>query len=233
MKYLYYLKRANEIRIKEGWLKLFIICISRLLPRVNIKKVVQFNGVSVLVEQRVYLFTKIKDNPVFEGGVVAAHRKLTRPGDKVVAVGGGIGVTAVIASLLVGKSGSVIVYEGGDKSCENIKHTIRLNNVTNVCRIHHAVVSKGVDVYGGDSSAAKYISPKDLPDCDVLELDCEGAEVDILRNIQINPRVIIVEIHPWLFVEHSKWGIDELELRGYELVYRSGHDGIEINHKDL
>lgn len=34
-----------------------------------------------------------------------------------------------------------------------------------------------------------------MPDCDVLELDCEGAELGILNNINVRPRVITVEIH--------------------------------------
>lgn len=51
---------------------------------------------------------------------------------------------------------------------------------------------------------ARYVGPADgerrppsaIPECDVLELDCEGAELDILRTLDGDPRVIIVEIHP-------------------------------------
>jgi len=40
------------------------------------------------------------------------------------------------------------------------------------------------------------IPSNQLPDCDVLEMDCEGADTSILSNLNIRPRVIIVEIHP-------------------------------------
>jgi hypothetical protein len=39
------------------------------------------------------------------------------------------------------------------------------------------------------------ISPAELPECDILELDGEGAESLILRNMTIRPRVIAVETH--------------------------------------
>jgi hypothetical protein len=36
----------------------------------------------------------------------------------------------------------------------------------------------------------------DLPECDVLELDCEGAEYKILSEMEIRPRDLFIEIHP-------------------------------------
>ena len=35
----------------------------------------------------------------------------------------------------------------------------------------------------------------DLQDCDVLEMNFEGAAIEILRHLSIRPRLIIVEIH--------------------------------------
>ena len=37
--------------------------------------------------------------------------------------------------------------------------------------------------------------PEGLPECDLLELDCEGAEVEILTRMKIQPRTILVETH--------------------------------------
>jgi hypothetical protein len=34
-----------------------------------------------------------------------------------------------------------------------------------------------------------------LPDCDVLVLDCEGTEIEILEEMEIKPRAVIVETH--------------------------------------
>lgn len=36
----------------------------------------------------------------------------------------------------------------------------------------------------------------DLPECDVLELDSEGAEYKILSEMEIRPRDLFIEIHP-------------------------------------
>jgi hypothetical protein len=37
------------------------------------------------------------------------------------------------------------------------------------------------------------VTPAELPECDVLELNCEGSEIGILRNMTIRPRAIAVE----------------------------------------
>ena len=39
------------------------------------------------------------------------------------------------------------------------------------------------------------VAPADLPPCDVLELDCEGSEVEILGALAVRPRVVLVETH--------------------------------------
>ena len=60
----------------------------------------------------------------------------------------------------------------------------------------HAVVGEAIAVYGvPDQLSTLVVSPAELPECDILELDCEGAESLILRNMAIRPRVIAVETH--------------------------------------
>jgi hypothetical protein len=48
----------------------------------------------------------------------------------------------------------------------------------------------------------------------VLELDCEGAEVEILRELTIQPRVILVETHG-LYGAPTHLVASLLEKRGY------------------
>lgn len=62
----------------------------------------------------------------------------------------------------------------------------------------------------GDAGAADVISPMELPPCDVLEMDCEGAETAILSELEIQPRTIIVEAH---------WNINEIKSNLAELGY--------------
>ena len=38
-------------------------------------------------------------------------------------------------------------------------------------------------------------APCRLPDCEVLQLDCEGSELEILRDLTIEPGAVLVETH--------------------------------------
>lgn len=168
-----------------------------------------------------------------EKGIMVAHERLTSPGDQIVIVGGGDGVTAITAGSITRTEGSVTIYEAGDRACREIAERIQSDRLSSICTVHHALVGPHIDVYGGDTTSASRIHPRDLPSCDVLELDCEGAEVAILRDLRMRPRVIIVEIHPIHFTEDAFWVLDRLDDLGYEIVYRSGHDGIEIDDAEL
>ena len=77
----------------------------------------------------------------------------------------------------------------------------------------------------GDSGNASLLAPSELRDCEVLVLDCEGAERDILNQRDLNrPRVIIVETHSYL---GSPEDVIEDLLRdaGYQVVTR------EVEHE--
>jgi hypothetical protein len=177
---MYYFKKAKKIINKDGYLKLFNILILKIIPKITVKLIEIHNGIPIFVEKKVPIFfNRVKKYPVTEEGIAAAHRKLTGLGDRVVIIGGGLGVTAVIASKLVGDTGIVIVYEGGDKSFKNLNQTIKLNNLEKVCNVYYAIVGNGVDIYGGNSINAI------------------------------------------------------LEFKGYKIIYRSGHDGVEINEGQL
>jgi hypothetical protein len=60
------------------------------------------------------------------------------------------------------------------------------------------------------------VHPSELPSCDILELDCEGAEIGILRDMTIQPRVIAVETHGFLGAPTSA-ARELLEARGYHV----------------
>lgn len=132
--------------------------------------------------------------PSYEAGLVAGLNADVRSGDRIVVVGGGIGVTVAVAALRTGVSGRVECYEGNSQNCHLVRQTAALNAVNNV-HVHHAVVASNIAVYGDASEAGAIVAPADLPDCDVLELDCEGAEVQILREMTIRPRLLLVETH--------------------------------------
>lgn len=75
-----------------------------------------------------------------------------------------------------------------------ILRTARLNHVKDNVVVKHAIVGAAIHVYGR-SASTPITSPPDIPQCDVLQLDCEGAELIILKDMRIRPRTILVETH--------------------------------------
>ncbi len=125
---------------------------------------------------------------------MAGIRAHVHAGDRVVVVGGGMGVTAAAAAIEAGAQGSVECFEGSADQTPVVRQTAGANGVAHRVKVHHAVVGPPIQVYG-DNVHGPSLDPADLPDCDVLELDCEGAEVGILRRLAIRPRVVLVETH--------------------------------------
>lgn len=155
----------------------------------------------------------LDDLPEYEGALVSALRRHVLPGDEIVVVGGGVGVTATVAAMQTGPTGHVICYEGAAEGAEMVRRTAVINGVAERLTVEHAVVARSISVYGTEPDR-QTVRPEELPVCDVLELDCEGAEIDILRKMVIQPRVILVETHglfdaPTVLVESL------LQERGY------------------
>ncbi|WP_342733634.1 FkbM family methyltransferase [Bradyrhizobium sp. B117] len=157
-----------------------------------------------------------RDEPGYEQALVSALRAHVRTGDDIVIVGVGMGVTCVVAAMK-SEIGHVECFEGNSEGLEKLIRVARLNQVSDRIKAHHAVVGKAISVYGAESSlATAVIRANELPPCDFLELDCEGAEMLILREMTIQPRVIAVETHGFLGAP-----TDEvrrlLEARGYQV----------------
>jgi hypothetical protein len=169
-----------------------------------------------------------------EAGVAGAHAVVTNPGDDVVHVGGGFGVTAVHAARH-SKTGTVTVYEADPAQAALVRETLALNEVPTEWAVREAAVGPAVfETYGtGEAQPVDRVAASDLPACDVLELDCEGSELSILEGLTIRPRAMIVEIH------HFKGGfdptavLDELDRLGYRLAGRHTHAGAALRHEGL
>ncbi|MBB6644717.1 FkbM family methyltransferase [Halobellus ruber] len=151
--------------------------------------------------------------------IVATH---VCPGDNVVAVGGGWGVTTTHAAERVGDEGSVVVYEGSAAEVEKIQETTRRNGVADRVKVEHVIVGTAISLRGEPGDAA-VISPLDLPACDILILDCEGAEIEILQNLEIEPRIIAVESHGH-YDAPSDIVARELSELGYEIITKTVAD---------
>ncbi|ELZ19147.1 hypothetical protein C477_09104 [Haloterrigena salina JCM 13891] len=152
----------------------------------------------------------------YESAIVSRLKSGVTTGDTVVIVGGGWGVSTVVAAQAVGESGSVHTFEASPEYAEYTRETVRLNDVANRCTVTTAVVAKAVSTQG-DAESEVVLSPAELPDCEVLELDCEGAEIEILQELQSQPRVIIVETHG-VFGAPTEAVAEALESMSYEIV---------------
>ena len=177
------------------------------------RKIAVFNGIAV---RGTSLYSKIDIFPEHEVELIAAIRKYIKNGEKVLVIGGGSGASTVVVAHQVGNTGSVITYEGNLNSVNVVKDTINLNKVNDRVIVNHTIVEEPVHLMG-ELKNASTLAAKDFPDCDVLVMDCEGAELPILKNIKIKPRLIIVETHPMFNSPKSKI-IPLLNKLDYEII---------------
>lgn len=165
----------------------------------------------------------------FEAGLASFHRDYTRSSDAVVIVGGGYGITTVAAT----EAGAeVTVYEPDPGRLAALARTLRLNRVERSAVDCQAAVVGELNPHeagskGLDAQATPIVRPDELPACDVLELDCEGAELAILDGLDPDrlPRLIAVEIHPIKLDGETDAVLERLEALGYDIDRRLTHDG--------
>lgn len=156
----------------------------------------------------------------YEQPCVDSIQTHTQPSDDVLIIGGGAGVTAVHAAH---RANTVTVYEAARERVHGVQETARLNQCENI-QVQQAVIGDPIDVWGTPTSTTTPVA--ELPECDVLEIDCEGAEKSILPHLEIRPRILIVEYHPMHDVTQA-WTKHALEDLGYEIT----NHAIEVQDK--
>lgn len=160
------------------------------------------------------------DEPGYEATLIAGLVETVRPGDRVVIVGAGLGVTAVVSATCAGPSGNVQCLEASERFVKLAQQTAARNSATNI-DIQHAVVAKLISGFANtiQHDLGPVLPPSQLPECNVLQMDCEGAEVAILQEMTIRPQVILVETHG-LFGAPTELVASLLEKLGYFVVDR-------------
>jgi hypothetical protein len=215
-------KRAREVYREEGVTELGIracrTAYERALRPHLPRRTGTYNGVEVpaarLLDELVPGYSSTI--PGYEQALVEGLHRRVDGGDTVVIVGGGWGVTAVHAARLVGADGSVHVYEAAALLAAELPATLERHGVSDRVTVDHAIVSPAVDLYA-DAGDATVVDPESLPRCDVLELDCEGAERRVLSNMEIRPETVLVETHGTLGSPTAAVR-DQLRSIDYEVV---------------
>lgn len=176
--------------------RLYEATIRRHLPRV----LGVYNGV---ITRKYYLLDLQgrTHEPDYKRTLVERALAAVEPGDTVVEIGGGYGVCTVRAASAVGADGRVVSYEANGEQLATIREALELTGEVRGERLRdrvdlrHAVVGADVNIYGPMAGAGR-IDVSELPSCDVLLMDCEGAERDIVRGMECEPRTVVVESHP-------------------------------------
>lgn len=150
----------------------------------------KYNGIAVPSYK---IFGSTTNKPDYEEGLINSLEENVGRNDRIIICGGGIGVTAVKSAFLNKKPSKISVYEGSKSQVEKVQETLSFNDVSDV-EVNHAIVGEEKDIWGS-SEDAETVFPRDLPDCDILELDIEGSEVGVLKNLEVTPRTVIVETH--------------------------------------
>lgn len=192
---------------------------------IPVREAVRFAGVDIDMDRKFgdsllipqHYRSMLMDIPDYEQALVRGLNMYVKSGMTVVIVGGGIGVTAVIAAQIVGPLGRVICYEGSQINVGRIRETARRNGVSHQLEVHYGLVGPAIAIYHNDN-AAPTVDIGNLPECDVMEMDCEGSEKYIIADLSIHPQHIIVETHGVYGASTDE--IDTLlRQRGYDTLH--------------
>ena len=150
--------------------------------------------------------------PGHKRALAQAALRESEPGDAVAFVGGGRCVAPVKAAR---EGRDVTVYEAGAEAYGVAMSAACLNDVD--MELVFAAVGEPGEVSG--STADRRVDPSSI-DCDLLVLDCEGAEADVLPRAP--PGRVVVETHP----EHGAATGDVVDvLADAEVVAENPIDG--------
>jgi len=165
-------------------------------------------------------------------GEVGFLRSTARRGDVAIDVGGNVGVTTVTMAKAVGEEGRVYTFEPDPGNLEVLRRNLTINRLRNVRVFQMAVVDRvgEVEFYGGTvvpeegSEAASvratsldaFFSEEGLGKVDLINIDCEGSELMVLKGaerlLRENDVGIFCELHHSLL---GKLGQSVRDIVGY------------------
>lgn len=86
------------------------------------------------------------------------------------------------------------MFEGGAEEVAKTRDASKINDVDELITVHHAIVSNDYSLRSS-GGGADIVLPTELPECDTLAIDADGAELPILEQITLRPEKLIIEHH--------------------------------------
>jgi FkbM family methyltransferase len=187
----------------------------------------------------------------YELGTLAVMRRFLRPGDVFVDAGASVGLMSMLASRLVGDSGSVLAFEPQAARFADLTDSVAANGAGNVLcfaaglgdepsrvRLYSDRVSPSMVVEPGSDGAAAEVPVVRLDDVlhahglervRMLKVDVEGYELKVLRGAT---QLLTGPEPPILCVEHGVYGEEPFlplieQLGGYQLFQLARGKGYE------
>jgi hypothetical protein len=132
-----------------------------------------------------------------ELGILLSHDDVYREEDIILAVGVGSGISLIHNCKKDRGPRSFIGIDGSKDQIEIAEDNARLNEVDfSRFKLIEGFVGNPTNIYGTDNQKTTKNIDINQMDFDILELDCEGSEIEILQDLTARPRHIIVEMHP-------------------------------------
>lgn len=133
----------------------------------------------------------ISDSIEIKPNAIQQIRKYVDLGDSVVEVATGEGFFAAVC---LTEGAYVQTFEPQQSRIDRAKNYHHKLGFTDNIEYNHALIESTHKNFPG-ISAAEELSARVLPSADVLLLDCEGAELDILKQLESSYDRILVECH--------------------------------------
>lgn len=153
-----------------------------------------------------------------ELGIVLSHDEIYKKEDIILAVGIGNGISLIHNCKKPRFNNTFIGIEGSREQLEIAKANAKLNGIDLFkFQLIEGYAGNPNNIYGEHNQYSSKMIDINQFKFDVLELDCEGSEIEILSSLKIKPRHIIVEMHPMYRDVNIDDFLDNIKKKGYSL----------------
>jgi 2-polyprenyl-3-methyl-5-hydroxy-6-metoxy-1,4-benzoquinol methylase len=180
------------------------------------------------------LFSKERIKFKDELGILLSHDNVRKEGDVILAVGVGSGISLIHNCAKPGIHKCFIGIDGSREQIALANANAKLNGIDfSKFEIIEGYAGSPKNLYGElNQQASNFIDINKLK-YDVLELDCEGSELEILRDLTAKPRHIIVEMHPMYMDVNLNDFLKDMQNKQYILVKSYTVNGDCVHQDDM